>query len=142
MKLRFSSQRRLRTGAEFHAVFQARVSVADGLFVLYGLDNDDGLSRLGLSVSRKVGGAVVRNRWKRVLREAFRLNVEQLPVGLDFVIVPRAVPPPTMPLAAESLLRLSSDLLRRLRNRKSPIRRMPDRDRADATDGKDRKPRP
>lgn len=139
MTHRFSSNRRLRTGAEFHAVFQARVSVADGLFVVYGLENNEGLSRLGLSVSRKVGGAVVRNRWKRVLREAFRLNVERLPPGLDYVIVARAVPPPSMPEAADSLLRLSSDLLRRMRNRKSPTRRMPERDRADRPD-RDRKP--
>lgn len=102
--------------------------MADGLIVVYGLENDEGLSRLGLSVSRKVGGAVVRNRWKRVLREAFRLNVERMPAGIDFVVVARAVPPPSMPEAAESLVRLSADLLRRLRNRKSPNRRPEKRD--------------
>lgn len=119
MKLGFGSDRRLRTGAEFQAVYQARVSVADGLLVVYGLPNDAGLSRLGLSVSRKVGGAVVRNRWKRVLREAFRLNAAELPVGIDFVIVPRAVPPPSMQDAAAALVCLSGDLLRRLNSRKS-----------------------
>jgi len=121
--LSFQRDQRLRTGPEFHAVFQARVSVADALLVVYGLENEAGHARLGLSVSRKVGGAVVRNRWKRVLREAFRLNVERLPAGLDFVIVPRAVPPPSMPEAAESLVRLAGDLVRRIASRKSSSRR-------------------
>lgn len=138
MTLRFQNRRRIRTGPEFHAVFQARVSVADGLIIVYGLENDEGLSRLGLSVSRKVGGAVVRNRWKRVLREAFRLNVARLPPGIDFVIVPRTVPPPSMPEAAESLVRLSADLLRRIRSRKSPNRRPDERDR-DRDRNRDRK---
>lgn len=129
MKLSFGRDRRLRTGPEFQAVFQVRTSVADGLLIVYGLENENGVSRLGLSVSRKVGGAVVRNRWKRVLREAFRLNAPQLPVGLDFVIVPRAVPPPTMPEAAASLRRLAGDLLRRLASRRSSGRREPQSDR-------------
>jgi ribonuclease P protein component len=129
VKLGFGRDRRLRTGPEFQAVFQARTSVADGLLVVYGLDNKSGVSRLGLSVSRKVGGAVVRNRWKRVLREAFRLNAPLLPSGIDFVIVPRAVPPPTMPEAAASLRRLAGDLVRRLATRKSQGRRETQSDR-------------
>jgi ribonuclease P protein component len=50
---------------------------------------DDGEPRLGLSVSRKVGGAVERNRIKRLIREAFRLELARLHPGYDIVVVAR-----------------------------------------------------
>ncbi len=56
---------------------------------------DEGGPRLGLAVSRRVGNAVVRNRWKRLVREYIRLNAESLgPV--DLVVVPRMPPPPSL----------------------------------------------
>jgi len=53
--------------------------------------------RLGLSVSRKYGGAVQRNRLRRLYREAFRLTRHEMPVGLDLVLIPRK--PEEPPLA-------------------------------------------
>ena len=55
--------------------------------ILYGRRNALDCSRLGLTVSRKVGQATQRNRWKRRLREVFRRNKEHVPVGWDFVVI-------------------------------------------------------
>jgi ribonuclease P protein component len=80
-------------------------------------------SRIGLSVSREVGRAVVRNRWKRLLREAFRLSRERLPSGLDFVAIPRTDAKPELKSLAKSLVDLSWRLSKRLKRDESAARR-------------------
>jgi ribonuclease P protein component len=89
--------------------------VSDGLLVVYAAANGLPHPRVGLSVSRKVGNAVVRNRWKRLLREAFRLSQPSLPVGLDFILIPRSgqTEPALEPLMA-SLKKLTADAARRV----------------------------
>ena len=89
---------RLTRSADFDRVYRRGRSAAKRSFVLYAFPsaaNDDGAEdrpdiRLGVSVGRRVGGAVERNRVKRVLREAFWALDEQLPEEHDFVIVARA----------------------------------------------------
>jgi ribonuclease P protein component len=86
---RFPKSVRIRRQAEFDMVYRGNVFAADDVLVIRALRNDLGLTRIGLSVSRKVGNAAVRNRWKRLIREAFRRQRLDLPVGMDLVVRPK-----------------------------------------------------
>jgi ribonuclease P protein component len=86
-------RRRLSRSGEFERVYREGSSHANRFLVVYSFprSEDDGdESRLGVSVGRKVGGAVERNRIKRALREAFWSLEDELPKGHDFVLVARA----------------------------------------------------
>lgn len=85
----FPKNIRLRRKVEFDAVFGGKLFASDDVLVMHAQKNQLDLTRLGLSISRKVGNAVVRNRWKRLIRESFRLQQHDLPMGLDLVIRPR-----------------------------------------------------
>ncbi|MGI9457515.1 MAG: ribonuclease P protein component [Aeoliella sp.] len=103
----FPKSRRLLTKAEFDRVFAVRKSRSDRQLVVYSMVNELGHPRLGLVVSRKVGNAVIRNRWKRLLREAFRLVQEELP-AVDLVCLPRPNAKPELAALKESLRNLAT----------------------------------
>jgi ribonuclease P protein component len=86
-------RRPLSRSAEFDRVYREGRSHAGRHLVLYSFPreaSEDDEPRLGLSVGRKVGGAVERNKVKRLLREAFWQSEERVPPGHDFVVVARS----------------------------------------------------
>ena len=93
---RSPKRRRLSRSAEFERVYRQGRAKSNRFLVLYAFardrERDDATAdgpRLGLSVSRRVGGAVDRTRVKRFLREAFWAEIERLPAGSDYVVVAR-----------------------------------------------------
>jgi ribonuclease P protein component len=88
-RLTFPRSHRLSGRRTFAAVFGARLREHVGPLTIFARANDLPHSRLGLSVPRRVGGAVTRSGIKRRLREAFRLRQHELPGGYDWVVTVR-----------------------------------------------------
>jgi ribonuclease P protein component len=113
---RFPKALRLLLPREFERVYAQRQTARDAWIVMNGADNDLDHPRFGLAVSRRAGGAAARNRWKRLLREAFRLTQHRLP-AIDIVCAPRASQSPSLQQLLESLPVLASRIERQLETR-------------------------
>jgi ribonuclease P protein component len=79
----------LKNYRDFGRVYNQRESFANKYLVMYVADNLTACSRIGISVSKKVGNSVVRHRMTRLLREVFRLHTSEIRQGNDFVVVVR-----------------------------------------------------
>jgi ribonuclease P protein component len=84
-----NSKQRIKKNAEFQTVFKRGKSVANRQFVVYCLEKEEDYYRVGLSVSKKVGNAVVRNRIKRYIRQTFLEIHDQVHRNMDYIIIAR-----------------------------------------------------
>jgi ribonuclease P protein component len=84
----FSAAQRIRHRPEFLNVYEHGERVRARLMTAIAVRNAHGHSRLGIAATRKLGGAVVRNRAKRLIRDLFRRS--EVPAGLDIVVIPRS----------------------------------------------------
>lgn len=79
----------LKLNNDFRRLYKKGKNYAAGYVVVYALNNRRSFNRLGLTVSKKFGKAVKRNRARRVMRESYRALEDRIPVGYDFIIVAR-----------------------------------------------------
>ncbi|HMC63916.1 MAG TPA: ribonuclease P protein component [Gemmataceae bacterium] len=121
MRFTFRPHEHLRRPSDFRRVYERRRSASNHWLIVYGCENGLPYLRLGLSVSRKIGQAVLRNRLRRLYREAFRLARHEMPVGVDLVLIPRSSEEPTLEELQRSLPRLVKQVARKLaREAESP----------------------
>lgn len=112
--LRLNPAVHLRRPRDFERIYAAGHKTGDDHLLLFAFPNDLAFSRFGLSVSRRHGSAVRRNKKRRRLREAFRLSQHELPQAFDFVLVPRQRDDSTLSDYQQSLKTLASRLCQRL----------------------------
>jgi len=85
--LKFRPAERIRRRAEFQRVYERGIRIHSRYSTVFVLANTLEVGRLGIAATRKLGGAVVRNRAKRLIREVFRRN--KIATGFDVVIIPK-----------------------------------------------------
>ena len=79
----------IKKNSDFQTIYRTAKSYANRQLVMYVRKTDGGQSRIGISVSKKVGNSVVRHHLVRLVRESFRLQKDEIETGLDIVVVAR-----------------------------------------------------
>jgi ribonuclease P protein component len=104
----FPKRYRVLRGEDFTQILRRGNCAADGMLVLYArASRSPSAPRLGVTIPKKTGSAVLRNHWKRLIREAYRTQRDQLPPGFDFVVRPKKGAQPSAAAIRRSLIRLA-----------------------------------
>lgn len=88
-KMKYRNSQSLKSNYDFQTVYRKGKFYANKYLVMYVLENNEGMNRLGISVSKKVGNSVVRHRITRLVRESYRLHENIFNSGLDIVVIAR-----------------------------------------------------
>ena len=114
-KFSLSKKKRLVSNNDFKSILTHGRSARNGLLILYIAENNCGYPRLGVSVGKIHGNAVVRNRLKRLMREVFRQCQDRIPAGFDYLLMisrsKKLERQPTFEQVKNSFLTLANTLL-------------------------------
>ena len=112
----FTKSQRVLSSLRFGEILRRGTCVADGVLVLCALPTQpDHPPRLGVTIPKKTGSAVIRNRWKRLIRESFRTQQDQFPAGFDFIVRPKKGAEPSWQEIQRSIPRLARRATQRRR---------------------------
>jgi len=112
MGLKLLRKTRLRKRSIFRKVYEEGRFVANRMMAFHFMPNPDLSRRIGFSAGKRLGGAVVRNRCKRRLRECCRLHLNEIPTGVDLIVVARRA---MVSAKWDSIVASFTDALRRSR---------------------------
>ena len=110
----FRKDQRVVRRDEFTRALRQGSCAADGTLVLFAIATIDSQPpQLGVTIPKKTGNAVTRNRWKRLIRESFRTQQDQLPTGYQFIVRPKKGARPCWPQIQASIPKLAAKAIAR-----------------------------
>lgn len=111
----FSKAQRVIKSGEFSRILKKGSCAADGTLVIFAVPgSDNAIARLGVTIPKRTGNAVQRNRWKRLIRESFRTQQQAIPTGYDFIVRPKKGAQPVWEQIRVSLPRLANKAVKRM----------------------------
>jgi len=118
MRYSFGKKKRVTRSGDFTKIIRLGTCVADGTLVLFALPKTsaDNSIRIGITIPKKTGNAVQRNRWKRLIRESFRVQQAALPVGYEFIVRPKRGATPSWRAIEKSIPHLAHKAAKRARH--------------------------
>ncbi|NNE01054.1 MAG: ribonuclease P protein component [Pirellulaceae bacterium] len=115
MRRRFKKSQRVIKSGEFTMILRQGTCVADGVIVLFASPSaPEQPPRIGITIPKKVGNAVTRNRWKRLIRESYRTQQEQIPRGIDLIVRPKRGAEPSWESIRKSIPKLAKKAVARM----------------------------